>query len=388
MSIQANINKYYFYQIFSHVNFFFPVITIFFLNRGLNLFEITLLQSIHSIGDLATEIPGGIIADYFSKKTSVLIGMFLLVIGTIFLGLSFQFWQFVLVSLMLGSAWGFIGGADSALIHETLESLGREDEYKKIEGKARGMTRGLQAFADFLGGFIAAISLSLTVFLSAIGPLISFFIALTFKKPEIKILEERKSFTLIMRNGLRIVKHNKNILWATIFFSFLNVSIWTSYTLSQPYFQLVHIPLAYFGVIFGIFGIISGYFTTILHKFEKYHGNRYLLLILLIAAASMMLIGTFPSIILAAFWGILDIFESINGTLVSARVLHEVEKSTATTVLSFQNFALRITSIVVTPVIGLFASKFGVLHGMQANALLLLGVVILLLFIGKKYQLQ
>src|SRR5258706_2871841 len=107
MSIKANINKYYFYQIFSHVNFFFPVITIFFLSRGLNLFEITLLQSIHSIGDLIMEIPGGIIADYFDKKTSILIGMFLLVTGTIFLGLSFQFWQFALVSLILGFACGF-----------------------------------------------------------------------------------------------------------------------------------------------------------------------------------------------------------------------------------------------------------------------------------------
>ncbi len=323
MSIKANINKYYFYQIFSHVNFFFPVITIFFLSRGLNLFEITLLQSIHSIGDLIMEIPGGVIADYFNKKTSVLIGVFLLATSTILLGLCFQFWQFVLVSLMLGFAWGFIGGADSALIHETLESLNREGEYKKIEGKARGMTRGFQAFSDLLGGFIGAVSLSATVFLSALGPLISFFIALTFKKPEIKIIEEEKSFTSIMNNGFGIVRQNKNILWATIFFSFLNVSIWTSYTLSQPYFQLVHIPLAYFGVIFGVFGIISGWFTTILHKFEKYHGNRYLLLILLTTAVSMLLIGTFPSIILAAFWGILDIFESINGTLVSANFLQQ-----------------------------------------------------------------
>lgn len=386
--MKLNIKKYYFYQVLSHVNFYFPVITIFFFSRGLNLFEITLLQSIHSIGDLIMEIPGGVIADYFDRKTSILLGVFILAVGTIFLGLSYTFWQFAIVSLILGFAWGFIGGADSVFIHETLKSLDREQEYKKVEGGARGITRGLQAFADLLGGFIAVVSLSATVFLSAIGPTISFFIALTFQKPEVKINEDKKSFLSIVKDSIGIIKANKNILWVTIFYSFLNVSIWVSYTLSQPYFKLVHIPLMYFGVIFAMFGLLSGWITTILHKFEKYHGNKYLLVVLLITAGAMFLMGTFPSIILGMFWGILDIFESINGTLVSARVLEEVERTTATTVLSFQNFSLRIVSIIVSPIIGLFASNFGVTHGMQANALLLFCIAFTLFVLGKRYKLH
>jgi len=78
--MQLNIPKYYFYQILSHVNFYFPVIIIFFLSRGLSIFDVTLLQSINSIGSLIMEIPGGVIADYVNRKTSILIGVFILAI--------------------------------------------------------------------------------------------------------------------------------------------------------------------------------------------------------------------------------------------------------------------------------------------------------------------
>jgi hypothetical protein len=88
------------------------------------------------------------------------------------------------------------------LLHESLQSVGKEDEYKKIEGKTRGMYTFIQIVATFFSGLIAAISLPLTLFLSAINVFIATVIAGIFKTPTVDIDLHKPSLLSVIRQVL------------------------------------------------------------------------------------------------------------------------------------------------------------------------------------------
>lgn len=69
-----------------------PIITIFYQKHGLSMQEIFLIQSVFSIGVVLFEIPTGYFADVIGRKESLIIGMFLGMIGLALYAFSREFW--------------------------------------------------------------------------------------------------------------------------------------------------------------------------------------------------------------------------------------------------------------------------------------------------------
>lgn len=70
-----NILRYYAYSVLSNLLFFLPIDIIFFKERGLDLEQIFLIQTLFSVGVIVFEVPTGIIADHFGRKKSLLLGI-------------------------------------------------------------------------------------------------------------------------------------------------------------------------------------------------------------------------------------------------------------------------------------------------------------------------
>ena len=72
--VRTNIRRYYLYQFFMSLDFWAPVLVLFWRARGLDLTQIMLLQSIYALGVIILELPTGVLADYFGNKRSLVSG--------------------------------------------------------------------------------------------------------------------------------------------------------------------------------------------------------------------------------------------------------------------------------------------------------------------------
>ncbi|MCL5125338.1 MAG: MFS transporter [Deltaproteobacteria bacterium] len=382
--LQGNVNKYYTFELLIHFVFYTPVFVIFLLSKNLSLTQITLIFSIHSLGALIFDLPGGVFADYFTKKLSLIVGSVLWGLSLLSYAFIGYFWQFCLAAFIGGIGQGFLSGADRALIHETLRLLGRETEYKKVEGRVRGINEIVAGAGVLLGGFIGAISLPLTLIASAASVGLSAACSLFFKNPPKDKESTSSPAREILSTSVGILKNNRQVLWLTLYLAVFVAFVWATNILSQPYLKSINVPTAYFGLIFSGFSIFYALSSIYAHKLDRYITKKFFLLFASIVPLTLILIGTIPGIIAFLSWVFLGIFETANWTLVSSEILRIVPKHQSTTILSFQSLTLRLINITISPLVGISADRFGIYRTLQLNGVALLAALAALAFASVK----
>lgn len=382
MTQKTEVRKYYLFQSLRNVEFFGPVIVLFWLANGLSMTQVMLLQSVYAIGVLLLELPTGVIADYFGKRLSLSIGALVTAGGLIFYGLSTHFWQFLIGELIVAAGMAFISGADSAYIHETLKRYNQEHTYKKVEGRAQSLVLLTRMLSNLVSGFIASISMGLTLIASGIVHSLSFLVSLTFSKHRITLArEENTNYLQIIKDSFKVITQQKEVVWLTVFFTFFNAILHTNSFLSQPYMQLIGVPIVFFGLAAAGFNSINAATSFVTDRIDRM-GRQYIFVgLVVVASFSLLMISSFPGFLVLPFFGVILACLTLSHTIVSHRVLALVPTNRAATVLSFQNLTRRLVYAVLGPVIGFVSDTFGVLWAMRFNLAVLVGVFSVLLLI-------
>lgn len=381
----GNVKKYYTFNFFNSLEFFAPVIVLFWQSKGLNFSQIMILQSIYAVGVIVLELPTGALADYLGKRISLILGSLFFTAGFFIYGISSDFWQFVVGELTIGIGSALISGADSAFLHESLKAVERGSEYKKTEGRVRGITSISRAVGKIIGGLLGSISLSYTLIATAASTFFAFLTSLSFSETKENLPRaEKTAYLEIIKQSLSIATKRKIVLWLVLFFASFNALIWSTNWFSQPYLQMLNVPVVYFGVIFACFNIISAIGSAKIEQFEQI-AKRPFILMAIVAIVSLFLLGTFPSIYIFPLWLFFNLFLVINQTLVSHKILSLVPENRAATILSFMNLVRRFIYAIFGPVLGFVGDKLGVASALQFNSIVLLLVLALLYMLRKKW---
>ncbi|MCB9813153.1 MAG: MFS transporter [Pseudomonadales bacterium] len=381
----SNEKKYYSFQFFNNLGFFAPVIVLFWQSKGLNFSQIMLLQSIYAVSVVFLELPTGALADYFGKRISLVFGALFFSLGFFIYGMGNVFWHFIIGELILGVGSALISGADSAFLHESLKSNNRESEYKNVEGKVRGLSSMSRATSNVLGGLLGSISLSLTLLVTAVSTFLAFITSLFFAKTSEELpREERTEYVQIIKESLKIVTKEKRVLWFILFFASFNALIWSTNWFSQPYLQMLNVPVVYFGVIFASFNILAALASSQINNLEKLI-KRPFITMSLVTIISLFVLGAFPGIYVIPLWAFFSIFMVINQTLISHKVLALVPTNRAATVLSFMNLIRRFIYAGFGPVLGFVGDRYGLTSALMFNSFILLIILSILYFARRKW---
>ena len=130
---------FYMQRAFGEISFLGPIIGLFYLAKGLDYFQIMVMQVIFSLVFAVSQVPTGIVADKFGRKVCLITGAVLLSISMFLLVLPvLNFWVFVVSEVIFGVGVGlaFRSGADTALMYSFLEKNNKSDDYTRIEGHA------------------------------------------------------------------------------------------------------------------------------------------------------------------------------------------------------------------------------------------------------------
>jgi len=373
MNLKANIYKLYIIKTAKWFMLIMPIITLFYQENGLSMKDVLLLQGIYSVAIVALEIPSGYFADLWGRKSTLIIGSFLGVIGFGIYSFTYGFWGFLLAELTLGIGQSFISGSDSALLYDSLKESNREHEYTKIEGRVLSIGNFAETIAAVIGGFLAEYSLRTPFIAQTFIAMIAIPASISLVEPYRKIIKEDrwKSILRVLKNTLI---NNKELQSLIILTAFIGTATLTMAWFIQPYLKdIQNLSLSEIGITLSILNLIVGLTTLIAYKIESKLGKTKSLLFIIIGiSGSYFLMGTYSHwsifLIIAFFYFTRGIATPILKDYINRCTSSDVRA----TVLSIRNFAIRVIFAIAGPFFGWYSDLFSI-----QSALIIAGIVIL-----------
>lgn len=358
--LHSNVWKLYALGIIHWFLLVMPIIVLFYQENGLSITQIMILQAFASLVIVVIEIPSGYFADSVGKKYSLLLGSVFGFFGTLIYALSFNFWGFLFAELFISLGMGFISGADSALLYDSLSEIKRGGLYKAIQGKLSACSNFSEGIASIIGGFLALISLRTPFIAEAAIMFFSIFVALSLHEPKGHIVEIPENHVQkiwdTVRYALSDHKKIRNLMW---YAAFVSTATLTFVWLAQPYWKSIGIPLTLFGILWAILQFIVGYFSIIFHKIEKILGrDKLLFYFVALLALGYISIGIFQNIWAIGFIVIFYVVRGIQEPLLKAYVNELVPSQMRATILSVKSFLGRIVFSAIGPFIGWLADIY------------------------------
>jgi MFS family permease len=297
--------------------------TIFLLDAGLSNLEAFAANAFFTAGMVLFEVPTGIVADTVGRRMSYLLGTVTLAASTLLYVLLWQveapFWQWAIVSILIGLGFTFFSGAVEAWLVDALAATGFTGEMETVFGRGQVVTGIAMLGGSVAGGFIAQqASLGLPFVLRGAVLIVMFVVAFrlmhdvgfTPEQGGRPLTEMRKIASASIEYGWRVPA----VKWLMVEALFIGgVGIYAFYAL-QPYLlELYGDPEAYqiAGLVAAIVAgaqILGGLAAPRIRRlFER--RTSALLVTAGLSALTLAMIGVFESfwavIALIVVWGLL-----------------------------------------------------------------------------------
>ncbi len=368
--VRRNLPSLYIIKVSKWLNLVMPVIVLFYNSNGLTMQDIFTLKAIYSVALMMLEIPAGYFADISGRKNSIMIGSVLGFGGyLIYTGMS-GFWSFVLAEIILGAGMSLVSGADSAMLYDTLSSVGKGDRFTRYEGRITSFGNFAEAFAGIAGGILAASSLILPFYFQTGVSFLAIPASLALiEPPGEKVI--RKPAVKEIFSIIRIVMHSdRRLFWNTIFSSVTGVSTLTMAWFAQPWMISAKLPVTLFGIAWAVLNLTAGVLSMQAWKLTRLLGTKITTI-------------SFTSVLVACWFGLtLSVFKQSDefagyatatgafflllfyagrgvATPTLRNAIHMITTSDIrATVLSIRNVMIRALFAILGPIFGLMADQF------------------------------
>lgn len=153
-------------------------------DRGLTIGEVIVFTTAMAAVGVAAEMPTGVVADRYGRRISMVVASVLGTLAFAAFGLATSKPLLLGSFALFGIADAFMSGADNAFIFDTLQRLGRGDEFTRRVGRMNGIQTAAVAVFTVLGGLmIRWTPLSWPIVLSSVTTIPAIGLALALKEP-------------------------------------------------------------------------------------------------------------------------------------------------------------------------------------------------------------
>ncbi len=355
---RANIWKSYLINFIEGFHLISGILLPFFLTWGrLTFVDVMFLQSYFTIMILVFEIPCGAIADYISRKFSLILGA----LTTAFAGLIYGSYPSIIIFTIGETLWAFgvalTSGTNMAFIYDTLRKLGRENEVSKVMARNRSFSLLGIAISAPIGSIIGAyFSLNLVMSLIFVPFIIATLISITLKEPN-HDLEKKKNnkYLTIVKSGIKELTTNKILrllaVEMVITEGLVFFLIWTY----QVYLEVLNFQLIFFGFVSTLMTLIQILFNNILPTLEnKIHNKRkFVRMYTIIPGIAFILMALIRYIPVSIPLILIVIGFGFSRSLIFVKGINQqIETENRATVLSTINMIASLIRAILYPLVG------------------------------------
>jgi len=369
-----NVKLYKLYKTFGEPLMWGPILISCLMNLGhMKLSEIYFMESIVLVGTIFLQIPMGAIADMFGRKKTVLIGSLLLATSTILFSTMHSPIGAWIANIVWMVGFSLCSGADSAFLYDSLKAIGRETEYKKIEGDSVGNRLLITAICSIFVGYLAEYYTRLPIILSTPGVVFSAFIVFFFKEP----LTDKKYTPIeqlgIMKVSLLFVSNHKKVKWIIFFVTLIGVTSKVWFFTYNPYFELVGLDLKYYGIVFFILNIVAWFFSkNVSNISKKIKDVNIIILLVLLIAIPILIMSSIPSVFCVGMVFFQNVARGFMGPFFGEFINKHLNSENRATVLSVQSAISGLAQFIALGAFGILLKSYGLLFCLQTLGILIL----------------
>ena len=365
-----SIQSIYFYLILGNtlaVSLIWGIDTIFLLSAGLTNFQAFSVNAFFTLGQVLFEVPTGIIADKYGRRTSYLLGAITLSISTgfyIFMwNIKGPFWGWAISSALLGLGYTFFSGALEAWLVDALNFTKFKGKLEDVFAKGQIVGGVAMLIGSICGGLIAQYSnISIPYYLRSSILFLNFLTAFILMKDigfkPIKTKSALNDIKKIFNASLHYGFKNPPVRWMMLSSPFITgVSFYIFYAL-QPFLLKLYGDEKAYGIagiaaaLIASSRIFGGFITSLIRKLFNKRTDA-LLSGIFISGLVLILVGMASNfwlvLILVFIWGLIfAAISPIRQTLLNSLI----PSSQRATVLSFDSLIGSSGGIFIQPILG------------------------------------
>lgn len=350
--------------------FVIPVVSLYWQRYGMDLQDIFLLQAIFALSVVLLEVPTGFIGDRIGRKKTLLLACGIAAAGWTVYALADSFAWFVVVEVVLGVAFSFLSGTDTALLYESLDALGEQGNYTSHAGRQFSHV----LWAEGLAGIAGALTLPFLKYegllvASGLSAAIGLVLALKIREPVRTAYCHPRGTLYGLYKIARFVFLRSTVVRRVLpLMAACGLATMLGVWLYQPYWTAHGVPLWAFGLLWAGISLVAGAAGRLAPWLEKKLGDALFLLL-----PVPVLLGYLAGALLPGTWGIIflymvPILRGLTHPVLSRHIHEETYSDKRATVLSIESWLFRILYTVTAPVIGLVGRKGGLEAALLACA--------------------
>lgn len=368
-----------FYISYSILKKSFPIWFVFLLyliSKGLNYTEAILLDTFSAATTLIFEVPSGILADKFSRKTLMVIGEIIIFINFLFLFVGNHYIIWVIGAFLNGIGEACISGTGEAFIYDFLIQKKEESKYLELIGKINKWSFAVVAVSTLASGYLFKTWNELPLVISMIlqGGSIICLLCLKEKRIEKNRYSDKQEIGFHDKlcgqiNIIRKIGTTKGLLEIFIIYVIMLEVISNVNYSTQAYLPSLGLNVQNLGVILCVFNIVSALGAQVSKK-QKMNGKGwfffYSIVLFLLSTSNIYIAIT-----------ILICSRFVNGfiwSVLSNETNQKIESKDRATILSYQSLFASIISLFIDPLLGMAYDNYG-FHA----AYRVMGIVLLIL---------
>ena len=299
---EKNVKLYPKYKMISwDMLFYYAIIFLFFTQiKGISAADVLLAESFYPLFKVILLFPATILIDKIGKRKSLIAGNIFISLSTFTYIMSIDFKMIMLGQFFFAVGFIIKGICETNMLYDSIEkSEKRGDIFTKIDGKASSLYYYIDGFSSIVSGFLFAINGYLPMIFCFITNIISVILSFKFEeidnisdtKPKIKMRKEIKDLRISLKNIMKSSRLKNLLMFGAIFSGLLSVLT----TLRSSILSDINIPAQYFGMIFAVFGIVSGVSAKNQYKIHKKYRNKTLTVLSIPVVISCIVLGLWCS---------------------------------------------------------------------------------------------
>lgn len=299
---QNNIKLYPIYKMFSwDLLFYYAIIFLFFTEvKGISAADVLLAESLYPIFKVILLFPATILISKIGKRKSLIFGNLAIALSTLTYILSTNFEAILLGEFFCAVGYIIKGICETNMLYDSLEKNEKRGiTFSKIDGKASSLYYYIDGVSSVISGFLFAINGYLPMIFCLLTNIISVIMATNFgeiddlqEKQKVKINKEINELRKTLKNIFKSTRLRNLLIFGAVFAGILASLI----TLRSSLLSDIKVPAQYFGIIFAIFGIISGIAAKNQHKIHSRFRNKTLASLALPVVISCIFLGLWCTI--------------------------------------------------------------------------------------------
>ena len=293
---KINVKIFPIYKAVSWDLLFFYVILFLFLTqvKGINAADVLLAEAIYPIMKFLFLMPLSIFIEKVGKRKSLIFANLINGISVICFMLSSNLIHLIIAQFFSAIAFVIKGVAETNLIYDSLpKDEKRGSRFSKLDGKGGAGYFYLDAISSAISGFLYVVNPYIPLVLSAIGCLVSTFLASKFVEVESESSEKisTRKYIKELKYSFRHMLQSNRLKYLIFYGAILSGLLSAVVSLRSGSLEELGVPEQYFGIIFGALGLISGIAARNQGRFHNRFHNKTLAMLAIPTAISCIFVG-------------------------------------------------------------------------------------------------